>query len=216
MAIPIAVNDVLQVTAEGVNERFPWAWVSHWRATGVTDAVSHGTALLLYVKALITDFAIRLTDEWQCECLKLSRVAPSPMGIRFYSDDDFPIVGSVVTDGVPNQSCAVGRMQSDEVGASNRGRIYLCGIPEVETDGGQLTNAEKVALDAHFLSNFIPGYSQAGDVGLPVIFSRTLYGTDPPGHPINADDYTATITAVDFQYNLGVIRNRRYPRNSQA
>jgi len=215
MAIPIAVNDVLQVTVEGTNERQPWAWVFHLKVTACLNAVDLIAAVVSYTQTILAALKAELTDEWQAECVKVSRVAPQPMGV-IYNGFDPPEVGAVTTDGVPNQAAAVIRMQTDEPGASNRGRMYLCGIPEASTDGGQLTATPRNNIDDAMDTNFLPGFSVAGNSAVPVVFSRSLYGTDPPGHPANVDDYTALITDCNTQYNLGVIRNRRYPRNAVA
>lgn len=212
MAIPIALNDILQVTIEGTNERHPWAWVSHYKVDAVSDPATHVDTLRAYMVQLLGDLAANLTDEWVAECMKVARVAPSPMGITFL-DDGFPIPGTITTDGIPNQSAGVVRFGTDETGPSNRGRMYLNGIPEASTNGGQIRQVPADAIDGSLATNWLGGYDVVTDIGTPVVFSRTLYGTDPPGHPANVGDYVSLITSVHIQRNLGVIRNRRYPRN---
>lgn len=212
--IPIAINDVLQVTVEGTNERMPWAWVSHLLVTAVVDTAGMVDAVATFYADLLTSLAPELTDEWQAECIKINRVAPAPMGTLF-DETAYPIVGAVATDGIPNTAAAVIRFGSDEPGASNRGRMFLCGIPEEDTDGGQLT-ASKVTDLQTALTSILTGVNNAGNTAPCVIFSRSLYGTDPPGHPANVADYTSLITSIEPMPNLGTIRNRRFTRPSPA
>lgn len=211
MAQPINEGDVLEVVAEGTNEGTPWAIVRHYLVSAVADAA----ALLDAVRAqweetIFVDVQEHLTDKWQAECLSISRVAPQPMNV-FFVNFAAPIVGDVTTDGLPNQTAALCRLATDEVGARNRGRLYLCGIPEASSNGGLLTAAALAALDTDFFQRVIDTISSAGNTAVPCIFSRTTYTANPAAPVAN---YTSAITGGGFVGNLAVQRRRRYRRNA--
>jgi len=208
---PLAANDVLQLVFEGTNETVPWAWVSHWMVDAAEAPQTFLDGLIDYiVQEFWTNAAPILTDQWRVECVSVGRVAPQPMNI-YFSTADLPVVGEVTTDGIPNTSAVVVRFTSEEPGARNRGRMYLCGLPEAATNGGLLGATDRTALQ-NLYAGLIEPYNSGLDAGHMVIFSRTAYNpaADPPQAP---GVYTADVTDVSVQYNLGTIRRRRRPRS---
>lgn len=211
---PINENDVLEVVVEGTNELTPWAWVSHWMVNTVSTPLDFLSALSTFIKTTWLDNVKELlTDDWQAECLSISRVAPQPMNV-YFDGSDFPKVGEVATDGIPNTSAVVIRFTTDEIGPRRRGRMYLPGWAEANTNGGLITPTPTATLDG-FLSGLIAGMSDGGESANLCIFSRTAYNpaADPPQA---ASVYAAAVTAYDVQYNLGTIRRRRSPRSTPA
>jgi len=210
MTQPINVDDVLEVTAEGVNEGVNFAIVRHF----LVVACASPSALLTAIHtSWETTIAISLssvcTDKWEMQCTSISRVAPTPMNVSFHNFAS-PVVGDINSDAVPNQAAVLVRLLTSEVGARNRGRVYLCGCPEADTNAGRLT-ATGLGLwqsaAAVFGSNID---DSAGNIATPCIFSRTQYAANPAAA---ASTYTAVIDSIAVQANIAVIRRRRYPRS---
>jgi len=206
---PISENDIMQVVVEGTNETTPWAWVSHW----IVNTASSPETFLDQLANHVTDEFINavkelLTDKWQAQCLRISRVAPQPMNV-YLRTAGYPYVGTQTGDGVPNTAAVVVRFTTDNVGPRFRGRMYLCGWPEDGTDGGLLEPSPVTTLNAA-LGDLITAMSVAGESANMCIFSRTSY--NPAADPPQAVGlYAAAVSGYEVQYNLGTIRNRRRP-----
>lgn len=213
MAQPINENDVMEIVIEGTNEGMPWAIVRHYLATAVTNPDSWLANLADHWQTTILGSVDNfLTDQWQAECLSISRVAPQPRNV-FFRNFAAPVVGDVTTDGVANQTAALIRLTTDEVGPRNRGRLYLCGIPEAATNGGLLTAAAIADLQTNFADLLFEAVTVAGDTATPCIFSRTAYNpaADPPQA---ASVYSSALTGAEVIGNLATQRRRRYSRNA--
>jgi len=211
MPQPVVDDDVLQVVVEGTNETTPWAWVSHWVVNSVADTEDLLSAITSHIiGSFLGPLADLLTDQWRAECMSIGRVAPQPMNVLLQTAS-FPIVGEVTTDGIPNTSSVVVRLSTDETGPRNRGRMFLCGVPEAATDGGLITSTFATALEA-IMPGLIAAVSSGGNSASMSIFSRTAYGPGPT-HPAAVADYTSPITDFDVQFNLATIRRRRRRRS---
>lgn len=104
------------------------------------------------------------------------------------------------------------RLNTDEVGPRNRGRSYLCGVPEASTNGGVLTVAAANGWNV-LGEDLVRQISSGGNTVVPVIFSRTAYNpaADPP-QAVTA--YTSPITSFTLQGNIATQRRRRTRRSS--
>lgn len=210
MTQPINADDVLEMTIEGVNEGVPWALVRHCLVTACADTDALLTMLHTWIEgSLCVSLASVSTDKWAAQCATIGRVAPAPMNLSF-NNFTAEVVGDITTDGVPNQAAVLARLLSSELGPRNRGRAYLCGCPEADTNAGRLTvtglglwqtaaNEIKAAQD-----------DGNGNMVSQCVFSRTQYAVNPAA-AVTA--YTAVIDTVQVQANLAVVRRRRYPRS---
>lgn len=214
MTQAITADDVMEVTVEGTNETTPWAWVRHYIATTVATTVGWENALLDYFAAtILAALDDCTTSDCKIECISLGRVAPKPRNVTFQAYDPIS-VGDITSDGVPNGSAVLIRLNTDEVGARNRGRCYMVGCAESHTDGGILNADGKVAWDifAATLDNVI---TASGNVCTPCVFSRTAYNPDAEeAQPVG--DYTSIITSAVVQGNLASQRRRRRKRSTFA
>jgi len=212
MAQAWAVNDVMEVVIEGQNEGMPWAIVRHYLVVSIADSDLISTQLSTFIQtSILNDMDADLTDQWQAECLSISRVAPQPRNVDFFAFAA-PIVGDITSDGVPNQTALLVRLTSAVTGPRGRGRIYICGLPESSTDGGLLTTDVKATWDANALTWSSNSDGAGGDLH-PCIFSRTAYGPGPT-HPADVNDYVAVIDGAFVVGNLAQQRRRRYKRNA--
>lgn len=209
--IPLADDDIMQCVVQGTNAGTPWAWVSHWKVNSSTGADSWLGQLATHIASgYLGVINTLMTDQWSADCMTVTRVAPNEMNAWFYNAG-FPYDGTVATDPLPNTNAVVVRFTTDEPGARNRGRQYLCGLPEASATGG-LVNASIVTTLNTIYGILTAGFSVTGNAGSMVIFSRTAYGPGPT-HPPDVADYTSVVTGYNVQYNLGTIRNRRRPRS---
>lgn len=209
---PINENDVLEVTMEGTVEQQPYAIVRHYLASAIADPEAFLTMLAdFWEQTLAAAWQDIATDLWVAQCVSISRVAPQPMNV-FYRGFTPAVVGSIATDGLPPQSAVVIRLLTDEVGASNRGRCYISGIPEASTNGGVLL-ASVLAEFNDLRDRLIETVTDAGNTAVPCIFSRKLYNpaADPP-QAVGA--YTSAITSGTVQGNIATQRRRRTKRSS--
>lgn len=211
---PIEQDDVLEVTLEGTNEQQPWALVRHYLAASVTAPQAFLDMLVDHFENVVLPAWQNVaTTLWVAECISISRVAPKPMNV-YYKGFAPAIVGEVATDGLPPQSAAIVRLLTDEVGPRNRGRAYLCGVPEASTNGGVLLAS--VQADWQLIATALAATPViAGDSAVPCIFSRTSYGpVNPQEVPTAVNTYTSAITSGTLQGNIATQRRRRTKRNS--
>lgn len=213
MPQPISANDVLQVVVEGMCEQRPWAMIRHYVVISTSSVVNHLAMIFdKWDTVFLTNLKALLTDKWTAECMSIHRVAPGPRNV-FYRAFNPTHTGAITTDGVPNDTAAVVRLNTDEPGGRNRGRVYQPGIPEVQTDGGLMVFADAVALEGVY-AFFKNNLTDTGEEAQNVIFSRTAYGGPLDTHPVDVHDYTSPITEIAVQGNLGSMRRRRRRRNA--
>lgn len=219
MSQQTASGDVLEAVIEGMNEGTPWAIVRHYLITGdgAVDDIAAAIASK-WATVILPDLVAVLTDDWVAECFTCFRVAPKPMSSWFFTFNPAQ-AGEVTTDGIPNGSACILRLTTDEVGARNRGRLFLCGIPEASTNGGCLTAAALTAIETATLH--IQDVVTSGAItATPCIFSRSAYNIPPEEeggpvtHPEDPADYTSVITNITVTANLGSQRRRRYRRDA--
>lgn len=221
-------GDILEVTIEGVNEGSPWAMVRHY----VVDEATSGNEITGLIAStwegsILTVVAPLLSEDWQAECLTITRVGPYlepfptvPAKARLktmnptFANFASPIVGGVSTDGIPNSSALVISLQTVEPGGRGRGRTYLCGIPEASTNGGRLLASLQDDFQ-NFGDQLAQTITNTGNTAAPVIFSRT--SQNPLSSPPQATtEYYSRITEAVIKGNLGSQRRRRYRRNAFA
>lgn len=210
---PIALNDVLQVTLEGSVEQQPWALVRHYRVVDVSDPEVLLQAIADYFKDILCDLTWKevATTLWSAECVTITRVAPQPMNAFFYSFSP-AVVGNISTDGLPGMNAAIGRLTTDAVGASRRGRCYLSGVPEASTNGNVLLASVHDAWEA-VVEKLATAIAVTTDEAHPCIFSRTLYNP-AAAPPQDVSEYSADITGYQLQGNIATQRRRRAKRST--
>lgn len=215
MAINIGVNDVVYAQFQGTNEGMPWAHTWYMRVDALVDHDTWITAYHTYLTNFYTAYKDFATDKWTAECVTYGRASKAglvngPQGmINEFRDDLLPITGTVATDGVPNQSAVLYSLHSDTLGASGRGRMYNCGVPEAATNAGLITAAAYGTLDT-IAGGIRTPMSDAGNDGWLVVFSRTKFGPHPGPHPADNSDYAFPITQINVVPNLASQRRRRY------
>lgn len=211
MAQSMAVNDIMEFTAEGLIESHPWAAVRHYRVAAIGSPESWlSSASTEFITNIFTVIAPLLTTLWRMDCLTIRRVAPMPR-VPYFTIAGLPIFGATAGDEVPTQSAILVKLTTDEPGRRNQGRMYLPGLPESRSNGGRIIAADGLLFQTA-CDTLKSTYTVGADSMEPVIFSRTSYDAAAvPPQPFTA--YTSPISGVEVQGNLAVIRNRRQKRN---
>lgn len=212
------LNDILCATIEGDNEGTPWATVFHYHiaTVGTDDKAAGGLVKDALVASWLTPLVAFLTDQWNYQCITITRVAPTPRGAEF-----FPLTetaGDVTTDGVPNGTSLVMRKVTDGATARTRGRIYLCGLPEAATNGGLLTAAAQANFDG-LSAGMVAPITDDGYNIVPCVFSRAAFNELPndfteAAYEAAIGDIQTPLDEIQSVGNLGSQRDRRRRRNT--
>jgi len=210
------VNDILEITAEGMNEGTPWAAIRHYKITAIGNANTVASDVAQFWETnFFAGLADELTTQWRAECVTISRVAPAPRNVEFFPFTAIP--GTIATDGVANATAFLYRFATAVVGSRGRGRMFVPGLPEEATNGGLVTAA--AATDLQAVGDLLAQDIGAGGNNMEaVVFSRTTFnelanGFTEVAYVAALGNIAPNITTVQVVGNLASQRDRRYRRN---
>lgn len=144
MALPLmSVGDVLQVTLKGrlFGQRTNNTFYYNVRSTdGAQTFLEFASQWSVDFETLWTNF---VSEDWTGDLIVIKRLTPTKTrGIELSID----WVGAVAQPALPPSTCAVISRWNYGNGPSNRGRIFIAGVPSTFHLAGELTNPAMAIL----------------------------------------------------------------------
>jgi len=200
--LPI-VTDAWQIVVHGEAPAAQiWENVFGYDAGDVTLGQEQADAL----SSVFADFydAVLQSDQFTATGITVTDLRTLD-GPQFDSTEGFPIVGGTGADPLPLQTCALISWGTSHRGRSFRGRTYLTGFTESDSDGAHIESA------SHTTISDAAGALLAAVPNLGVISRYS--GVDPDTHaPIPRDPGIVSVITSQVTHDLWKTQRRRAPR----
>jgi len=210
MAVAAAAGAIFQVVLEGQIEGQKTANVWHFRAKTAASDVDL-QLILVFLNCFITNLLPVLAPTWSISGIRWKQIAPT-LGNEFIHIPTGTTTGGSLSQACPSFVSALFSMRTELGGREHRGRKYIPGIPEDNTNGS-LISIEPGALWAGmlaFAACVIGAFVQPADAVAPNlfevgVFSRKLGGAT---FPANAAGFTPVVQIVPSR-ELATTRSRK-------
>lgn len=213
MPIASAIGDKWEVVVEGRMEGQLTANVMHFSTVGATaDVELHLIQVLL--TCWITHLLPVLTSAWTIERVRWKQVYPV-LGVEQISIPVGTPSGGGNAAALPSYCAAVISKRSLQGGRSKRGRMYIAGIPEDQTNISALDTADPfwtalVAFCLCVVTEFVHVDPVGDNLFNLQVYSRKIGGSS---YPLGITGFTQVREFVP-QQQLGTMRSRKVGRGS--
>ncbi len=213
MPTPVAQGEVVQVLVQGVLEGQEVENVWYFRAEA-PDVDFLLNLLTVIGQCIVTSLIPALNSNYTLERIKGHVVSPGIGAEEVWTPAaNQQSEGAIATDALPSYCSALISLYTTRGGRSGRGRVYIAGVSEADTQDSYLNIeaplwAALLAFGACLLQNFhIKDIYAAGDYTWGVM-SRKIGGVKPPFDP---DGYAPITRAVPVRL-LATTRSRKQGR----
>lgn len=207
-----AVNDLYEVRIIGNMEGSKTYNVLHFKCVGASADVNAGLIIKL-IACLIDNLVPVLSSAWTFETVNWKKVSPV-LGIENVTIPQGVLTGGGAATCLPSYCSAVVSKRTLTGGRSHRGRMYIAGIPEDQTNGSKFNVAlpfwlALVQTLACILSVFnFPDPAGATDAFQLVVYSRKIGGSS---YPLGLTGVTNVSQLIPDQV-IGTTRSRKLGR----
>lgn len=213
MAEASAINDLWQLTVEGEIEGQFTANVWHFKTTAASADVDLGL-VLVFLNCFITNLLPVLTSKYTLNGVRWKKVAPV-LGNEFFHPAPPASVGGGDDNAEPSFVSALFSIRTSLGGRSHRGRKYIAGIPEDQTDGSRIFAepdalwAALLAFAACVIGAFVNVDLTPATSGFQLgVYSRKLGGA---AFPFGAAGFTPAVSMTPDR-QLATTRSRKVGR----
>jgi len=212
MPTPSAVNDLWEVRINGEIESQVAVNVLHFQCVGASADVRVGL-ILKVINCFVTHLLPVLTSSYTFKSVSYKLVSPS-LGVEFVELATPPGTGGGSAAALPSYASAVISKRTPTGGRDHRGRMYIPGIPEDQTNGSAINTglplwAGIAAFIACVLSEFVhPDPAGGTDIFDLIVYSRKIGGAH---FPYGLTGATAVTQLIPLQ-QLGTTRSRKVGR----
>lgn len=214
MPVPSAINDMWQVRVIGRMEGQECNNILHFSCVGSSTDVETGLILKL-IECFTTHLMPVLASTYSLQEVRWKKVSPV-LGPEYSTIVGVGAAGGGTATALPSYCSAVVSIRTALGGRSKRGRMYIPGIPEDQTNGSYLDPGLPLYLGlvaflacvaGEFFHPDPAGGSDLFDIG---VYSRKIGGS---AFPYGTSGFTAA-TALTPSSVLGTTRSRKVGRGS--
>jgi len=135
----LVLNDVLLTTIQGLLFGQRTITTFHWKVIAVGIDVPVTSVATAMATEILPDFVLMISEDWSCDITTVRRIFPGPT--RTFSHSPGTVAGAIADDSLPPSVTGVISRYGNGAARTNRGRIYVPGVPEGWHLAGQLTTA---------------------------------------------------------------------------
>lgn len=132
----LSLADVLEITVHGAIFDMETVNVFHYEVSDATGAPTLAGAIAAFNTAFKDSWRNCVSADWTWAFTRAQVIKPLPRGM--FVDEVGGQQGLIESDSCPPATAVVIRKRTAIAGRANRGRVYVCGLPESAHVGGKI------------------------------------------------------------------------------